>query len=128
DADSSGGIFERSALSEPDHSVLGCMVRCSAWDADQAANRGAVDDSSASLLAHLAQLILHAIPHAAEIDGVYAIEFCAAGISGLHSRGLHAGIVVRRIQATEGGHGLFNHFFDFCLVCDVAADGNRLVT
>src|SRR2546430_1906476 len=38
DANSSGGIFERSALRQPDHSVLGCMVGCSAGNADQTAN------------------------------------------------------------------------------------------
>src|SRR2546428_9409896 len=29
-ANSSGGIFERGALRQPDHSVLGCMVHCAA--------------------------------------------------------------------------------------------------
>src|SRR6266550_9200145 len=38
DANSSGGIFEGSALRQPDHSVLGCMVHCSACDSDQTAN------------------------------------------------------------------------------------------
>src|SRR5256886_8285385 len=54
DADSSRGIFERGALRQPDHSVLGCMIGCSAWDADQTANRRVVDDGAAPLLAHLA--------------------------------------------------------------------------
>ena len=35
DADSSGGIFERSTLSQPDHSILGCVVNCPARNADQ---------------------------------------------------------------------------------------------
>src|SRR6266513_6116586 len=38
DANSSGGIFERSALRQPDHAVLGCMVGRSASDTDQTAN------------------------------------------------------------------------------------------
>src|SRR2546426_5997246 len=53
DADSSGGIFECSALSQADHSMLRCMVGCSTCDADQTANRRVVDDGAASLLAHL---------------------------------------------------------------------------
>src|SRR6266566_9254202 len=52
DADSSGGIFERGALRQADHSMLGCMVGCSTGDAAQTANRGGVDDGAASLLAH----------------------------------------------------------------------------
>src|SRR6266705_1195552 len=74
DANSSGGIFERSALRQPDHSVLGCMVDCAAGDADQTANRRVVDDGGPSLLAHVAQLVLHAVPHAAKIDTVHTLE------------------------------------------------------
>jgi hypothetical protein len=40
---------------------------------------------------------------------------------------LHAGVVVRGIQATEGGHGVRDHRCHFSLVGDVAADGNRLI-
>src|SRR5437773_6076336 len=89
DANSSGGIFERSTLSQPDHSVLGCMVHCSAGDADQAANRRVVHDHATSLFAHLEQLILHATPNATKIDRIHAVEFLAAGISGFCNRTLH---------------------------------------
>lgn len=54
DANASSGIFERSALGQPEHAVLGCMVDGSAGDADQAANGRAVDNRPAALLAHLA--------------------------------------------------------------------------
>jgi hypothetical protein len=30
DANASGGIFERSTLRQPEYSVFGCMIRCSA--------------------------------------------------------------------------------------------------
>src|SRR2546430_11695172 len=109
DANSSGGILERSTPGQPDHSMLGCMVYCSAREADQATNGRAVDDGTASLLTHLAQLVLHAVPDAAEIDRVNAIKFFAAGISGFNGRRLHASVVVRRIQATEGGDRLLDH-------------------
>src|SRR6266404_4542603 len=52
DANSSGGIFEGSALRQPDHSELCCMVNCPAGDADQTANGRIVDDGAASLFAH----------------------------------------------------------------------------
>ena len=94
----------------------------------KAANRRAVDDGAASLLSHLAQLVLHAVPDAAEIDRVHAIEFFAAGISGFHGRRLHAGVVVRRIQSTEGGHSLLDHCCHLSLVSDIATDGNRLMS
>ena len=127
DPNSSGGIFERSALREPDHAVLGCVVRCSTGDADQTTNRGVVDDRAASLLTHLAQLILHAVPDAAQIDSVYAIEFFAAGISQFHGRRLYAGVVERRIEATEGRYSLRNHRCYLSFVRDIAKDANRFV-
>src|SRR5207302_7734275 len=48
DANASGGIFERRTLRQTDHSMLGCMVYCSAGEADQATNGRAVDDGTAS--------------------------------------------------------------------------------
>jgi hypothetical protein len=38
DANASGGIFERSTLRQPEYSVFGCMIRCSAGYADQTAD------------------------------------------------------------------------------------------
>jgi hypothetical protein len=104
------------------------MVGCSAGDADQTANRRVVDDGAASLLAHLAQLILHAVPHAAQIDPVYAVEFLAGHISQFHSSRLYAGVVEGRIEATEGGYSLRNHRCYLSFVRDIATDANRLVT
>src|SRR5437870_9761779 len=125
DANSSGGIFERSALRQPDHSVLGCMIGCSARDSDQTANRSVVDNGAASLLSHLAQFVLHAVPHAAQIDSVYAVEFLAGHISYFHGRRLYARVIERRIEATESGHSLRNHYCYFSLVGDIATDTNR---
>src|SRR2546421_10680674 len=107
--------------------MFGCVVYCSAGEADQAANGRAVDDGTASLLAHLAQLVLHAVPDAAEIDRVHAIEFFAAGISSFNGRRLHASVVVRRIQATEGGYRLLDHGCYVSLVSDIAADSKRFM-
>jgi hypothetical protein len=104
------------------------VVNYPARNANKAANRRAVDDGAASLLSHLAQLILHAVPDAAEIDRVHAIEFFATGIGGFHGRRLHAGVVVRRVQATEAGYSLLDHGSHLSLVSDITADGNRLVT
>src|SRR6266852_248597 len=73
-------------LRQSDHSVLGCMVGCPAGDADQTANRRVVDDGAASLLAHLAQLVLHAVPDAAQIDRVNVLELFVADISHFQGR------------------------------------------
>ncbi len=47
--------------------------------------------------------------------------------SAVSTAGLHTGIVVRRIQATEGGYGLLNHRYYLSLVGDIAADRDRLM-
>jgi len=58
--------------------------RIPAGNANKVASRRAIDDGAASLLAHLAQLVLHAVPHAPEIDCVHAIEFFGAGSELFH--------------------------------------------
>jgi hypothetical protein len=63
-----------------------------------------------------AQLVPHAVPHPAKVNRVYASEFFAAGISGFHGRRLHTGVVVCRIQSTEGGDSLLDHCCHFSLV------------
>src|SRR2546421_7575160 len=108
--------------------MFGCVVYCSAREADQATNGRAVYDGTASLLTHLAQLVLHAVPDAAEIDRVHAIEFFAAGISGFNGRRLHASVVVRRIQATEGGYRLLDHCCHLTIIAHVAAKSESLTT
>src|SRR6266850_6802549 len=128
DANSSGGIFERSTLRQPDHSVLGRMVGCAAGDTDQTANRRVVDDGAASLLAHLAELVFHAVPDAAQIDPIHALELFATDVSHFHGRRLYASVIERRVKTTEGGYSLRNHRCYFRLVRDIAPDAKRLVT
>jgi hypothetical protein len=119
---------ERSTLRQPDHSVFGRMISCSARYTDQAADRGAVYDRAASLLAHLAQLVLHAVPDAAEIDRNHSVEIFATGISGFRNRALDASIVERRIQPAKGGHGLLHHSLHLRIISHIAACGNGPVT
>ena len=103
------------------------MVRCSAGDTDQAADRRAVDDGAASALTHLAQFVFHAAPNAPKIDRIHAVKLFAARIGSFHCGALHAGIVERSIQLSEGGDGLLNHRCHLTVVRYVAADGECLV-
>src|SRR5689334_6439607 len=107
--------------------MFGCMISGSTGYADQPTDGGAVDDGAAALLAHLAQLVLHAVPDAAEIDRIHAIKFFAAGISGFHSRRLHARIVEGRIQPAKGGNGLLDHGCHLRLVSHIASDRESLM-
>src|SRR5437868_13911871 len=98
------------------------MVGCAAGNTDQTANRRVVDDRAASLLTHLAQLVFHAVPDAAQIDPVHALEFFAADISHFHGRRLYAGVVERGIEATKGGYRLRDHRCYFSFASDIAAN------
>jgi hypothetical protein len=89
--------------------------------------RGAVDDRAAALLAHLAQLVLHPVPDAAKMMAFTRSNSSPLASAGFRSRRLHAVVVVRRIQATEGRYSLLDHCCHLSLVGDIAADRNRLV-
>jgi len=80
------------------------------------------------LFAHLAQLVLHAVPNSAEIDRNHSIEIFATCISGFRDRTLHAGVIERRIEPAKGGHGLLHHRLHLRLISHIAARGNGLVT
>src|SRR4051812_32499717 len=53
DADAARRVFERGAFGEAEDAVLGGVVGGAAGVADEAAERRAVDDRAAALLAHL---------------------------------------------------------------------------
>src|SRR5438876_4871702 len=89
DTDAPRGIFERSAFREPKHTVLGGVIHSPTGDAHETTKRRVADDRAAPLLAHLAQLGFHAVPNAADIDCVDAVEFFATRIGGLGYRTLH---------------------------------------
>ena len=63
--------------------MLGGVVGGAAGEADEAAERGAVDDRAAALRAHLAQLVLHAGPDAAQVDRVDAVEAVGGLVGGV---------------------------------------------
>src|SRR6266478_6944539 len=127
DTDAPRGIFERSALREPKHTVLGGVIHSPTGDAHETTTRRVADDRAAPLLAHLAQLVFHAVPNAAEIDRVDAVEFFATRIGGLGYRTLHTSIIERGINPSEGGDGLLDHGCHLFLIGYVAANGERPV-
>ena len=77
--------------------MLGGVVRRPTRQPDETAQRRAVDDRAAPLLAHVAELVLHAGPHTAQVDRVHAIEYLGGFIGHVAWQSLHAGIVERRI-------------------------------
>ena len=113
-------VLEGSASGEADDAVLGAVVGGAARKPDQAAERGAVDDGAAALRAHRPQLVLHAGPDAAEVDGVHAVEGLGLFVGGVGRRSLDAGVVECEVQPAEARHGAFHERGDLLLVGHVA--------
>ena len=128
DADAAWGVLEGGAAGEADDAVLGGVVGGSAGEADETAERRAVDDGAAALGAHLAELVLHAGPHAAEVDGVDPVEQVGGFVGGVGGWGLDAGVVERHVEPAERGDGAVDHRGDLVLVGDVAGDAEHLVS
>src|SRR6266508_307726 len=67
-------IVHGGALGQPYHAMLVCVIVRPASLADKPSKRGTVDDRPAALAAHLEQLVFHAAPDTAQIDGGHSIE------------------------------------------------------
>jgi hypothetical protein len=102
------------------------VIRGSARQAHETAERGAVHDRAAALLAHLAELVFHACPDTAQVDRVDTIQALGRLIGRVTRRNLHAGIVERHVQPTEGGNRALDHRGGLSFICHVAGDAGRL--
>ena len=108
--------------------MLGRVVGGPTGVADQPAQRGAVDDRTAALGAHLEQLVFHARPDTAQIDGGHVVEGRCRFIGQIAHRPQDTGIVERHVQPTEGRDRAPDHGRDLRLVRHVAGDADRPVT
>src|SRR5258708_28336667 len=74
DASATRGIFESSALREPEDSVLSGVVGSTPGSAHQPSQRRPVEDCAVSLVAHLMDLELHATPYTTEHDDHHSVQ------------------------------------------------------
>lgn len=108
--------------------MFGCVIDRAAGKSNDASYGGVIDDGAAPLLSHLEQLVLHAVPNAAEVDRVHTFEFFAGRIGSFYGRALDAGVVERGVEAAEGGDSLVDHGFHLGFICDIAADCDGFVS
>src|SRR4051812_18155705 len=76
------GILQGGRPRQADHAVLGGDVGADPGVAGQRADRRVVDDRAAALALHLPQLVLHAAPHATQVDPDNAVPFLAGAVGG----------------------------------------------
>jgi hypothetical protein len=95
------------------------VVGGASGQSDEPAEGGAIDDGAAALGAHLAQLMFHAGPHAAEVDRIDAVEGFGRFLGGVGGWGLDTGIVERHVQPPERGDRAVDHSGDLVFGGDV---------
>jgi len=120
-------IVHGGALCQPDYSMLGRVIGSPARLANEAAKRGTVDNGAAALGAHLEQLVFHAGPDTAQIDGDHVVEGTRGFIGQIAHRTQDTGIVERHVQLTEGGNRSLDHGRGLRLVRHVAGHADRPV-
>src|SRR6266487_5056496 len=109
DADATGSVFEGGSLGQADHAVLGSVIGRQSGVADDAADRRAIDNGAAALPEHLAQLLLHATPHTAQVDRHHAIPLVAADVSRFDTALHEARLLECGVQPPEADHRSFDH-------------------
>jgi hypothetical protein len=85
--------------------VIGSPARKS----DETAEGGAVDDGTAALGAHLAQLMFHAGPHTAQVNRIDTVEDLGRFVGGIAGWDLDAGVVERHVEPAERVDGRLRH-------------------
>jgi hypothetical protein len=128
DLDAAWRVLQRGAFGEAEDAVLGGVVGGAAGQANEAPERGAVHDRPAALIAHLAQLVLHAVPDAAEVDRRDTLEALGRLVGRVGGRDHDAGVVECHVEPPELGDGALHEGGDLALVGDVAGDTEGLAS
>ena len=105
-----------------------CLVAWYSGQADEATQRGTVHDRAAALLLHLKKLMLHAGPHATQIDGIDLVEACGRLFRHWTHWPENACVVIGHVEPAEGRDRAFHHSGGLRLIGDIAGDCDRLVT
>ncbi len=125
--DAASTIFKCRALGESDHAMLCGMIDSTFCTSNESAQRRAIHNGAAPLLAHMPQLELHRAPDATQIDAHHSVVIFAGRISGLGEDILNAGIVVGRIKLAEGSDRLLHHRFNLGIIRYIAANRQCLM-
>src|SRR5260221_4852032 len=84
DASATRGIFESSALREPEDSVLSGVIGSTPGSAHQPSQRRPVDDLPVSLVSHLTQLELHDNPYTTKADSPHPVKTLSRCVGTFH--------------------------------------------
>ena len=126
DAHAGLGAFQRGALGQPDHGVLAGAVDRDIGRADQAGDRGGVDDAALVLLEHHRQHMLHAQEDADHVDVEHPAKRLQRIFRDRRDVALDAGIVVEHVDGAELVDGGADIVGDLVLAGDIGGDRQRL--
>src|SRR5262249_15187344 len=127
-ADSFSDVFQSGRPRQAHHAMLRSYIGGDSRVAGQCADRRIIDDGAAALTFHVPEFVLHATPHAAQIDSDYTVPVFTRAVCGRGDVGHDARIVKRCVYSAELGNGAVHHRRDLRVVTDVTANGDRLVT
>ncbi len=106
--------------------VLGRGIRRHERQAPHRRRRGKIDDRALACGQQMRNLVLHAQPCAAHIDGEEIVEILGGNILHRAGRSRNAGVVHRDIKTTEFLHGGIHHCRDRFLVAHIDRDKTHL--
>ena len=94
--------------------------------ADQAGDRGGVDDRAPAVAEHVLDFVLHAQPHALQVDANDLRPALFRIVAGLGHAALDAGIVERAVETAVGLDGLPHQGLDLGRLGDIGFDEGGL--
>src|ERR1700722_34467 len=127
DSDTGVCVVEGRSAREADDTEFAGRVGCAPFRTPHPANRGTVDDCSASLRNHLSGLGLHAFPYPARGDVQDAVELLVIGFEHRCAIAVYARVVERRIEPAISFDGLLGHRPDLVSVPDVTGHREDLM-
>src|SRR5229473_5011600 len=121
-------VFEGARLRQPHDPMLGRRIRWHPMRADESRGRCSINDSAATLLHHLQNLVLHAEPYAAQIHRYYAIEVFLGFVGDASDFAADSRVVKGTIEPPPGFDRDRNERLDVRPTRNVALGEHRVAT
>src|SRR5690606_6928110 len=128
DANALGGVLLGGRLRQAHHAVLGRRVGRGVGEAYQPEDGCGVDDGPAAALQHHGDLVLHAPPHAGQVDVDDPLPCVLRVLVGGGQRAFDTRVVEGHVQPTEAIDGQLHHGLDVLIFGDVGLDPCRFAT
>src|SRR5262245_10393937 len=97
-------------------------IRRKARKANQSSHRRCVDNCSTSLFEHLLKFVLHAQPHAFEVDSEYPVPMSVSILDGWLDHSLNPSVIKGAVETSVGIDCFLDHGFNLDGFGDISLD------